>query len=144
MAIPARVSIITLGVSDFERSRSFYLALGWKEMSSSVPGVISWFKTAETYLGIHPYEDLAEDGRMAVGERNGFGGVTFAINLESDAAVVAAFEEAVAAGASILKAPEQAIFGGLSAYIGDPDGYPWELAHNPSFPLGKDGRISIP
>lgn len=144
MAIPARVSIITLGVGDLERSRSFYLALGWEEMSSSVPGVISWFKTAETYLGLHSYEDLAKDGRMAVGHREGFGGVTFAINLESDEAVIAALADAVAAGASVLKGPEQAIFGGLSAYFADPDGYPWELAHNPSFPLGKDGRITIP
>ena len=141
--IPARMSIVTLGVNDLERSRAFYLALGWEEASSSVSGVISWFKTAETYLGIHPYEDLAQDGRMVAGERKGFGGVTFAINLESDDAVIAALEEAVAAGATILKAPEEAIFGGLSAYFADPDGYPWELAHNPHFPLGTDGRITI-
>lgn len=144
MAIPARVSIITLGATDLERSRRFYLALGWEEMASSVPSVISWFRTAETYLGIHPYEDLARDGHMTAGPREGFGGVTFAINLESDAAVKQALEDAVAAGATILKAPEIAIFGGLSAYFADPDGYPWELAHNPSFPIGEDGRISIP
>ena len=144
MAIPARVSIITLGVSDLERSRSFYLAIGWEEVSSSVPGEIYWFKTAETYLGLHPYEALAKDGRMPLGRREGFGGATFAICLESDDAVVEAFEAALAAGAIAYKAPEPAIFDGLSAYVGDPDGYPWELAHNPHFPLGEDGRITIP
>lgn len=158
MAIPARVSIITLGVDDLERSKAFYQALGWEVMSSSVEGVIYWFRTAETYLGIHGYEELARDGRIAIpirrdrrddcgGVRNtreGFGGVTFAINLESDDAVRDAFDAALAAGATPLKAPEQAIFGGLSAYFADPDGYPWEVAHNPSFPIGEDGRITIP
>lgn len=144
MAIPARVSIITLGVNDLERSRSFYLAIGWEEVSSSVPGEIYWFRTAETYVGLHPYEALAEDGRMPLGSREGFGGVTFAICLESDEAVVEAFDAALAAGATALKAPERAIFDGLSAYVGDPDGYPWELAHNPHFPIADDGRITIP
>ena len=74
----------------------------------------------------------------------GFGGVTFAINLESDEAVEVAFRDALAAGATALKAPEPAIFGGLSAYFADPDGYPWEIAHNPHFPIGDDGRITIP
>ena len=144
MVIPARVSIITLGVSDLERSRSFYTAIGWEEVSSSVPGEIFWFRTAETYVGLHPYEALAKDGRMPLGTREGFGGVTFAICLESDEAVIDAFEAALAAGATVLKAPERAIFDGLSAYVEDPDGYPWELAHNPHFPMAEDGRITIP
>jgi catechol 2,3-dioxygenase-like lactoylglutathione lyase family enzyme len=144
MPIPARMSIVTLGVEDLARSKAFYEALGWQLASSSVEGVIYWFRTAETYLGLHPYEELAEDGRIPLGSREGFRGVTFAINLESDNAVVAAFDAALAAGATPLKAPEQAIFGGLSAYFADPDGYAWEVAHNPSFPIGDDGRITIP
>ena len=144
MPIPARMSIVTLGVTDLERSKAFYEALGWDAVGSSVEGVIYWFRTAETYLGLHGYAELAEDGRMPTGSREGFGGVTFAINLESDAAVVEAYETALAAGATPLKAPVEAIFGGLSAYVADPDGYPWELAHNPHFPIGDDGRITIP
>jgi uncharacterized glyoxalase superfamily protein PhnB len=70
--------------------------------------------------------------------------VTFAINLESDDAVVDALRDAVAAGAAVLKEPHQAIFGGLSAYFADPDGYAWEVAHNPQFPIGEDGRTTIP
>ena len=144
MSVPARVSIITLGVSDLERSRSFYEGLGWEIAGSSIEGVIYWFPTANTYLGLHGYEELAEDGHMQAGARNGFGGVTFAINLESDDAVVQAYDAALVAGATPLKAPEQAIFGGLSAYFADPDGYPWEVAHNPQFPIAQDGRITIP
>jgi uncharacterized protein len=144
MAIPARVSIVTLGVSDLERSRSFYEALGWEQTSSSVPGVIHWFRTADTYIGLFEYEALAEDGRIPAGSREGLGGITLAINLESDEAVIAAFQEATAAGAAVLKPPQEAVFGGLSAYFADPDGYPWELAHNPGFPIGEDGRITIP
>ncbi|HEY7873540.1 MAG TPA: VOC family protein [Actinomycetota bacterium] len=144
MPIPARVSIITLGVTDLERSKAFYEALGWELASSSVDGVIYWFRTANTYIGLHAYEELAADGHIPPGPRDGFGGVTLAINLETDDAVVAAFDAALAAGATALKAPEEAIFGGLSAYFADPDGYPWEVAHNPHFPIGADGRITIP
>jgi uncharacterized protein len=144
MPIPARVSIITLGVSDLERSKTFYEGLGWDVVSSSVPDVIAWFRTADTYLGLHGFEALAEDAHLPATSREGFGGVTLAINLESDEAVTAALESALAAGASLLKAPEQAVFGGLSAYFSDPDGYPWEVAHNPHFPIGEDGRTTIP
>ena len=144
MPIPARVSIITLGVSDLELSKTFYQALGWEEMSSSVPGVITWFRTADTYLGLHDFESLAGDAHVPATPREGFGGITLAINLESDEAVTASIESALAAGATLLKAPQRAIFGGLSAYFADPDGYPWEVAHNPHFPIGEDGRITIP
>ena len=114
MPIPARVSIVTLGVSDLERSKAFYEALGWEVMSSSVPGVITWFRTADTYLGLHDFEALAADANMPATSREGFGGVTLAINLESDEAVMTAVENALAAGGSLLKSPEQAVFGGLS------------------------------
>ena len=144
MTIPARCSIITLGVGDLERSKAFYEKLGWETVSSSVPGEIYWFRTAETYLGIFDYDSLAADGHMQPGRGDGFNGVTFAINLESDDAVIAALEAAVAAGATVLKEPHQAIFDGLSAYFADPDGYAWELAHNPHFPIDEAGRTTIP
>ncbi|MGH2807975.1 MAG: VOC family protein [Actinomycetota bacterium] len=144
MAVPARVSIVTLGVADLERSKRFYEALGWEVVPSSVPGEIFWFRTADTYVGIFGYEALAEDGHMKPGRGDGFNGVTLAICLESDDAVIAAMEDAVAAGGTVLKEPHQAIFDGLSGYFADPDGYAWEVAHNPHFPLGDDGRITIP
>ena len=66
-----------------------------------------------------------------------------AICLESEAAVDTAFAEAVAAGARILKPAVRADWGGYSGYVADPDGHPWEIAYNPSFPIGEDGRITI-
>ena len=73
-----------------------------------------------------------------------FSGVTLAMNVESDAEVERIMAEAEAAGATILKRPRIAIFGGLDGYFADPDGHAWEVAHNPGFPLDAEGRITIP
>jgi catechol 2,3-dioxygenase-like lactoylglutathione lyase family enzyme len=144
-AVPARLSIVTLGVADLHRSIEFYEALGWQRRSSSVPGVIGWFGLGGTYLGVFPRDELATDAAIAdPGPQPRFGGITLAINVESDSAVETCIEAARAAGAVILKPPEMAIFGGLSGYFADPDGHPWEIAHNPGFPLDRDGRITIP
>jgi catechol 2,3-dioxygenase-like lactoylglutathione lyase family enzyme len=143
MTIPARISIVTLGVEDLERSKAFYQALGWELASSSIPGEILWFRTADTYLGLFGHEELAEDAALPAMPRAFFGGITLAICLESEAAVTAALEEAVAAGATLLKAAVRAEWGGFSGYFSDPDGHPWEVAFNPNFPIGTDGRITI-
>jgi catechol 2,3-dioxygenase-like lactoylglutathione lyase family enzyme len=144
-AVPARLSIVTLGVADLARSVAFYEALGWERRASSVPDVIAWFPLGWCYLGVFPRDELALDaGIRDPGAARRFGGITLAINLESDAAVEAALATAAAAGATILKPAEMAIFGGLSGYFADPDGHPWEVAHNPDFPLDAEGRITIP
>ena len=145
MTVPARLSIVTLGVADLERSIAFYEALGWERRASSVPGVIAWFSLGSCYLGVFARADLAQDAAIAdPGPPPRFGGITLAINLETDAAVEVALETARAAGATILKPAQMAIFGGLSGYFADPDGHPWEVAHNPGFPLDAEGRITIP
>ena len=144
-AVPARLSIVTLGVEDLGRSIAFYEALGWERRASSVPGVIAWFAVGSCYLGLFPREELAADVAIVdPGPPPRFGGVTLAMNVESDAAVEAALAAAFEAGATILKPAEMAIFGGLSGYFADPDGHPWEVAHNPEFPLDAEGRITIP
>src|SRR6478672_6289880 len=146
MSIPAQLHIVTLGVHDLPRSVAFYEALGWTRASSSMDE-ISWFGLGGVWLGLFPHGDLAEDAalpREGAGDLPAYQGATYAINLDSDDAVVAAMAEAVAAGATVVKAPSMAIFGGLSGYFADPDGHLWELAHNASFPLGADGRITIP
>ena len=141
--IPARMSIVTLGVADLDRSIAFYLALGWERCSSSVEGEISWFKTADTYLGLFPYDELAEDAMIPSASRGSFGGVTLAICLERPEDVDVALRTAVEAGATLLK-PSTDVGFGQSGYFADPDGYAWEVAHNPAFPIGDDGRITIP
>lgn len=146
MSIPAHLHIVTLGVSDLPRSVAFYEALGWTRAASSM-AEISWFGLGGVWLGLFPHGDLAEDAslpREGAGDLPAYAGATYAINLESDDAVVAAMGEAVAAGATVVKEPSTAVFGGLSGYFADPDGHLWELAHNASFPIGADGGITIP
>ncbi len=143
MSVPARLSIVTLGVSDLPRSRAFYERLGWAVTESSNPD-ICWLRLTGSYLGLFPRADLAADARLPAEPVAPFGGITMAINVESVAAATAALAAAESAGATIIKPAEPTDWGGFSGYFADPDGYPWEVAHNPFFPLDEDGRITIP
>ena len=142
MGVPARISIVTLGVDDVARSKAFYEALGW-DVAGAVGEDICWFRTSDSYLGLFGREDLARDAALRSEPRAEFGGITLAINVESEEAVDAAFAAAVAAGARILKPATRTDWGGYSGYFADPDGHPWEVAYNPSFPIGEDGRIRV-
>ena len=142
MGPPARISIVTLGVADVARSVAFYEALGWTRAESSMDE-IAWFRTADSWLGIFGWADLATDANLTDMSRGGFGGITLAINVETGDAVDDALDAAVAAGGSILKPGTDLPFG-YGGYFADPDGHPWEVCYNPSFPIGPDGRIEIP
>jgi catechol 2,3-dioxygenase-like lactoylglutathione lyase family enzyme len=142
VSVPARISIVTLGVDNVARSKAFYEALGW-EVEGTVGDEICWFRTADSYLGLFDRESLARDAGLRSEPTAEFGGITLAINVESEAAVDAAFEAAQGAGARILKPAEGTDWGGYSGYFADPDGHPWEVAYNPSFPIGDDGHITI-
>ncbi len=141
MSIPARASIVTLGVRDVARSVAFYEAIGWERCASSMDE-IAWFRTADTYIGLWGWHDLAADANLAAPTRGSFGGITLAINVESQRAVDDALDEAVAAGGSLLKPGTDLPFG-YGGYFADPDGHPWEVCYNPGFPIGEDGRITI-
>lgn len=141
MTVPARISIVTLGVEDVARSVRFYEALGWTRCASSMDE-IAWFKTAGSYLGIFGWHDLAEDAQLIDPSRGSFGGVTLAINVETSDDVDTILDEAIAAGGSLLKPGTELPFG-YGGYFADPDGHAWEVCHNPSFPIGPDGRITI-
>ena len=143
MTIPARISIVTLGVADLERSKAFYSALGW-ELASSSQDEICWFHTADTNLGLFAFDALAEDAGLPAEPRKGFGGITLAINVESEDAVTVGLDAAVKAGGTIIKPAVKAEWGGFSGYFADPDGYPWEIAHNPFFTIEGTGRVAIP
>jgi predicted lactoylglutathione lyase len=142
VSIPARISIVTLGVRDLPKSVAFYEAIGWERCASSMDE-ISWFRTADSYLGLFAWDELAADANLTSPTRGSFGGITLAINVETIDAVDAALDEAVAAGGSILKPGTDLPFG-YGGYFADPDGHPWEVCHNPGFPIGADGRIQIP
>jgi catechol 2,3-dioxygenase-like lactoylglutathione lyase family enzyme len=142
MAVPARISIVTLGVADLPRAVAFYEALGWERAASSMDE-IAWFHTADTNLGLFPTDELAADANLPA-ERGPFDGVTLAINVETATDVDRCLAEAVAAGGRLLKAATNAVWGGRSGYFADPDGHPWEVAHNPGFAIQPDGRVTIP
>jgi uncharacterized glyoxalase superfamily protein PhnB len=138
---PKSISLITLGVRNLERSRAFYAALGW-EAKVALDEVV-FIQLAGQVLGLFGLEDLAKDqGRPAA--ELGFGAVTLARNLATEAEVDAAFELALSAGASVVKRPEKVFWGGYSGYFADPDGHVWELACNPGWPLGEDGTLTLP
>lgn len=143
MTVPARLGIITLGVTDLARSTAFYQALGWELCSSSQAG-IAWFRTADTHLGLFPFDELAADANLPAARSAGFGGITLAVNVDAADDVAPALGAAVGAGGTLLKAATLTDWGGTSGYVADPDGYPWEIAHNPFFPIDEDGRLHIP
>ncbi len=142
MSIPARIGIVTLGVSDVARSRAFYEAIGWEVCAASMDE-ICWFRTADSYLGLFSTGDLAGDIGIAAGASDGFRGSTLAINVERADDVQPALDVAAAAGGSILKPATDVIFG-ISGYFADPNGHVWEVAYNPGFPIDANGRITIP
>jgi predicted lactoylglutathione lyase len=137
-----RVSLITLGVADLERSRKFYERLGWRRSMANAEGVV-FFQTGGMALALYPRRDLAKDANLADDGR-GFSGISLAYNTRSREDVDSVLAEAEAAGAKILKPAQTAFWGGYSGYFSDPDGFPWEVAWNPSFLIADDGSIKIP
>jgi predicted lactoylglutathione lyase len=144
MTVPARVSLVTLGVSDLGRSVAFYEGIGWPQSSASVAGEVAFFRTAGTIVALWSRALLADDANVAMGDPSMFSGIAFAINLESEAAVDQAMAEADAAGGTILKQAAPTFYGGYAGYFADPDGYPWEIAYNPGFPFAPDGSLDLP
>ena len=139
----AVLSIVTLGVDDLASSSAFYEALGLERCTSSDEEIV-WFRTPHSYIGLFGRDALAEDAAIEPGGRTAFGGVTCAINVSSEHEVDEWYDRALAAGAGVLKRPAKTFWGGYSGYFADPDEHPWEIAHNPSWTIGDDGRLVIP
>jgi hypothetical protein len=142
MALPARISIATLGVSDLARSTSFYQALGWK-LTTESSNQISFFRTAGGVLALYPFDLLAQDARLPALRAQGFGGVTLAINVERPEDVQPGLDTAQHAGATILKPATKAEWGGVSGYFADPDGHPWEVVWAPNTKFKADGSLDV-
>src|SRR5271155_3062955 len=126
-----RISILTLGVADLNRSREFYERLGWQRSMAENEGIV-FFQAGGMALALYPRVELAKDANVAA-MGHGFGGVTLAYNARSRADVDSVIEEAKAAGANTLKPAQEAFWGGYSGYFADPDGFLWEVAWNPFF-----------
>lgn len=137
-----RVSVITLGVASLDRSREFYERLGWRRSMAKVQGVV-FFQAGSMAISLFPRDELANDANVA-SEGAGFNGIALAYNARTRAEVDSVLREAETAGARILKPAQNAFWGGYSGYFADLDGFLWEVAWNPSFPIAEDGSIRIP
>ena len=140
-----RVTLITLGVSDLERAVAFYRdGLGWPK--SDVGGdEVAFFKTGGVVLALFPMPSFAADAEVDVDdvEHGGVARLSLAHNVAEEGQVDSVLAEAAEAGATIVKEAQE-IFFGRHGFFADPDGFLWEVAWNPSFPMGADGSIELP
>jgi uncharacterized protein len=127
-----RISLITLGVTDLPRARAFYEGLGWEGAQQPDDEVV-FFQAGGMVFGLW----------TALGERGGGPGVELAHNVATDAEVDAVLGEAQKAGGTILREAAKTEWGGYSGAFADPEGYVWEVAHNPGWTLGDDGAVTL-
>jgi uncharacterized protein len=138
--VEQRLTLITLGVSDLARSREFYEALGWTTGAEPDDDVV-FFQAGGLVVALWSRESLAEDS--GVTDTGGWGGVTLAHNVRSPGDVDAVIAEAEAAGATVPRQGAETFWGGYSGIFVDPDGHPWEVAHNPHWELTDDGEVRL-
>ncbi|NEM98950.1 VOC family protein [Pontibacter burrus] len=134
-----RITLITLGVKNLQRSKDFYInTFGWKPQETSNESIL-FFQLNGIQLALFPQESLADDAGVSA-DGKGFRGFSLAHNVRSEKEVdelVAALE---AKGVRVLKQPEKVFWGGYSSYIADPDDNLWEIAYNPFMPLDASGN----
>jgi predicted lactoylglutathione lyase len=138
--VEQRLSLVTLGVRDLARARAFYEALGWTTRAQPADDVV-FFQAGGMIVALWGRDQLRED--TAVADAGGWGGVTLAHNTRSPQEVDAVLAEAEAAGASIPRYGAETFWGGYSGVFVDPEGHPWEVAHNPHWSLSEDGSIRL-
>ena len=138
--IEQRVSLVTLGVRDLARSRAFYEALGWHTNAQPGDDVV-FFQAGGMIVALWGRDQLAEDS--GVENPGGWGGIALAHNVRSPAEVDEVIAEAEAAGATIPRAGGETFYGGYSGIFVDPDGHPWEVAHNPRWTIAEDGSVTL-
>lgn len=135
-----RVSVITLGVTDLRAARRFYEALGWQSEAAPEDDVV-FFQAGDMVLALWDRGRLAQDS--CVEDSGGWGGITLALNVGSQEEVDQLTEQAREAGATIGREPEETFWGGYSSVFIDPDGHPWEIAHNPHWKLTDEGGVRL-
>ena len=138
-----RISLVTLGVRDLPRAVRFYRdGLGWPQSSAGNDDT-AFFRTGGIVLALYRRDLLAADSNLP-DEGSGFGGIVLAHNVRRKELVDAVLDEVAAAGGTVLKPAEDAFWGGYTGCFADPEGYPWEVAWNPGFPLADDGTVHLP
>lgn len=135
-----RVSLVTLGVDDLERSRRFYEQLGWE--GQQVQDTV-FFQAGGQAVVLWSRELLAADAGI-VDDGASFGGIALAHNVRSREQVEEVVERAARAGATVTRQPDETFYGGYAGCFRDPDGHAWEIAYNPGFPLDEQGDLTVP
>ena len=133
------MSLTTLGVAGPAARAHFYEALGWHVKWTDDD--VAFFEAAGMIVGLWSRAKLAADSCVA--DAGGWGGVTLAHNVRSPEEVDAVLDEAERAGATIPRRGAPDFYGGYSGIFVDPDGHPWEVAHNPTWTLEADGSITL-
>ncbi len=141
--VPQRVTLITLGVADVAVSRRFYEGLGFRPAGVDNDGV-AFFDMNGVVLAVFGRDDLAEDANVEVESGPKCSRMSLAINLGSEAEVDAAMAFAARQGGRITQSARKVFWGGYAGYFADPDGFLWEIAYNPFWPLDGDGRPQLP
>jgi predicted lactoylglutathione lyase len=153
MAVPGRISLVTIGVRDLAAMTRYYEAIGFELSDASVAGEVSFFRTGGAILALWGVAELAADAGLDaglavphVGETGAgdFRAVAYAINVAAREEVDDALASAEAAGGVITRPGEATDWGGYNGYFADPEGNVWEVAHNPHWPLDERGLPLLP
>jgi len=141
VTVEQRISIVTLGVTDLDRAHRFYRALGWRgqEVARTV-----FFQAGGLALVLWDRAALAADCGLPADPHVGFGGIALAHNVRSPAEVDDLLRDAAAAGGRIAVPARVTFYAGYAGVFLDPDGHPWEVAHNPGLPLTEGGELIVP
>lgn len=137
-----KLNLITLGVSDFERSLNFYeKGLGWKKSDKSIDG-LALFPLGGITLALHPIEELEKDTTIKY-QPSAFSGLTLSYNAKSEKEVDEVLKKVEKLGASIIKPAQKVYWGGYSGYFKDPDGYLIEAAFNPFWEFDENDNLKL-
>ena len=142
-----RLSFIALGVEDVNRARAFYEALGWQTHPAGPEAMPLFQMPGGLVFALYSRSGLAEDsGLSAPSEQSNppSTSITLAHNVATTEEVAEILAQAEAAGATILKPPQEAFWGGFHGHLADPDGHIWEICFNPFWPLDAQGMVTLP
>jgi predicted lactoylglutathione lyase len=141
----ARLTMVTLGISNMRASIAFYEALGFTRKFKVTGEAVAFFETGGTAIGLFPWDQLAQDVTLPEHPRpQAFRGMTLAWNCNSPEEVDSVLDFAVSRGASLLKPAHKTDYDGYSGYFADPDNHPWEVVVAPGIGVDEERRIRLP
>jgi len=146
MTVPAaKLTVITLGVSNVAAASRFYEALGFKRKMRATGDEVAFHEAGGTMIGLWDWKKLADDSMVAAEPMpQTFRGMTLAWNCATPEEVDEVFAKAVAVGGKVLREPSKTDYGGYRGYFLDPDGHVWEIVQAPGFGFTDDGRLTMP